>query len=51
MAVMRNATLDLLERANVPSEQALALAQAIELEVASQRDAMVSRPDFLDMRC
>ncbi len=50
MVAMQTATLELLERARLPSEQALALAQAIELEVASQRDAMVSRSDFLDLR-
>lgn len=50
ITAMRTATLELLERAKLPTEQALALAQAIELEVASQRDAMVSRSDFLDFR-
>ncbi len=50
MATMRTATLELLERAKLPTEQALALAQAIELEVASQREAMVTRSDFLELR-
>ena len=50
MATMRTATLELLERAKLPPEQALALAQAIDLEVASQREAMASRTDFLELR-
>lgn len=50
MLTMRAATLELLERANLPSEQARALAQAIELEVDSQRDMMASRSDFHDLR-
>ena len=50
MAIMRAATLELLERAKLPPEQAAALAQAIELEVSSQRDAMASRSDFLELR-
>lgn len=47
---MRTATLELLERAKLPSEQALALAQAIELEVSSQRESVVSQSDFVDLR-
>jgi len=47
---MRTATLELLERAKLPSEQALAVVQAIEFEIATQREVMVSRSDFLDLR-
>lgn len=47
---MQAATLEILEKANVPAPQARAIAQAIEIELAAQRDVLATKLDLSDVR-
>lgn len=49
---MQAATLEILEKAKFPSEQARAVAQAIEIELIAQRDVLATKTDIhaLDVR-
>ena len=47
---MQAATLEILEKANVPAAQARAFAQAIEIEMAAQRDVLATKLDLSDVR-
>src|SRR5580765_6385211 len=47
---MQAATLEILEKADLPPRQARAIAQAIELEVSAGHSALATRADFLALR-
>ena len=47
---MQAATLDILEKADLPPKQARAIAQAIELEVAAGHSGLVTRADLLGLQ-
>lgn len=47
---MQAATLEILERADLPPRQARAIAQAIELEMAASHGALATRHDLRDLR-
>lgn len=44
---MQAATLEILEKADLPPRQARAIAQAIELEVSAGHTSLVTRQDLL----
>ena len=44
------ATLEILEKANVPAAQARAIAQAIEIELLAQRDVLSTKVDLSEVR-
>jgi hypothetical protein len=44
------ASLEVLEKAAVPSAQARAIVQAIEIEIAGARDTLATRQDMLILR-
>ena len=44
------ASLEILERANVPPAQARAFVQAIEIEIAGARDTLATKHDLLVLR-
>ena len=47
---MQAATLEILEKADLPPRQARAIAQAIELEMAAGHAAIATRHDLHDLR-
>lgn len=47
---MQAATLEVLEKADVPAPQARAFAQAIEIELAAQRDTLATKLDLTELR-
>ena len=47
---MQAAALEILEKANVPAPQARAFVQAIEIELAAQRDVLATKLDLSDVR-
>lgn len=47
---MQAATLEVLEKADVPAPQARAFAQAIEIELAAQRDTLATKLDITELR-
>ncbi len=47
---MQAATLEILEKADLPPRQARAIAQAIELEMAAGHAALATRHDLHDLR-
>ncbi|HKZ72605.1 MAG TPA: hypothetical protein VJ011_01005, partial [Steroidobacteraceae bacterium] len=47
---MQAATLEVLEKANVPAPQARALARAIEIELAAHRDTLATKLDITELR-
>lgn len=44
------ASLEILEKANVPPAQARAFVQAIEIEIAGARDTLATKQDLLVLR-
>ena len=50
VSAVQAATLEILEKANVPPAQARAFAQAIEIELAAQRDTLATKLDLTDLR-
>jgi hypothetical protein len=44
------ASLEILEKANVPPAQARAFVQAIEIEIAGARDTLATKHDLLVLR-
>src|SRR5438876_2237671 len=44
------ASLEILEKAAVPSAQARAIVQAIEIEIAGAKDTLATKHDFLILR-
>ncbi|HXY96924.1 MAG TPA: hypothetical protein VEH00_08120 [Steroidobacteraceae bacterium] len=44
------ASLEILEKANVPPAQARAFVQAIEIEIAGAKDTLATKQDLLVMR-
>jgi len=47
---MQAASLEILEKANVPAPQARAIVQAIEIEIAGARDTLATKHDLLLLR-
>ena len=47
---MQAAALEILEKANVSAPQARAFVQAIEIELAAQRDVLATKLDLSDVR-
>jgi hypothetical protein len=47
---MQAATLEILEKADLPPRQARAIAQAIELEVSAGHASLVTRSDLLEVK-
>src|SRR5437763_15223393 len=47
---MQAASLEVLERANLPAPQARAIVQAIEIEIAGARDALATKQNTLLLR-
>src|SRR5947207_13318844 len=47
---MQAASLEVLEKANLPAPQARAIVQAIELEIAGARDTLATKQDTLLLR-
>jgi hypothetical protein len=47
---MQAASLEVLEKANVPAPQARAIVQAIEIEIAGARDTLATKQDTLLIR-
>lgn len=47
---MQAATLEILEKDDLPPRQARAIAQAIELELAASHGALATRHDLRDLR-
>jgi hypothetical protein len=47
---MQAASLEVLEKANVPAPQARAIVQAIEIELAGAKDTLASKHDVLLLR-
>jgi hypothetical protein len=47
---MQAATLEILEKADLPPRQARAIAQAIELEVSAGHTRLVTREDLLEVK-
>jgi hypothetical protein len=47
---MQAASLEVLEKANVPGPQARAIVQAIEIEIAGARDTLATKHDLLLLR-
>jgi hypothetical protein len=47
---MQAASLEVLEKANVPAPQARAIVQAIEIEIAGARDTLATKHDLLLLR-
>lgn len=47
---MQAATLEILEKDDLPPRQARAIAQAIELELAPSHGALATRHDLRDLR-
>jgi len=47
---MQAATLEVLEKANLPAPQARAIVQAIEIEIAGARDTLATKQDTLLLR-
>lgn len=47
---MQAATLEILEKADLPPRQARAIAQAIELEVSAGHSALATRADFVGLQ-
>ena len=47
---MQAASLEVLEKANLPAPQARAIVQAIEIEIAGARDTLATKQDTLLLR-
>jgi hypothetical protein len=47
---MQAETLDLLEKSDVPSHQARAIARAIEIEIAASHQSLATQADLRDLR-
>ncbi len=47
---MQAESLEVLEKADVPSVQARAIVRAIEIEIAGSKDTLATRHDLLQMR-
>src|SRR5213082_668967 len=47
---MQAASLEVLEKANLPGPQARAIVQAIEIEIAGARDTLATKQDTLLLR-
>src|SRR5437588_6858400 len=47
---MQAASLEMLEKANLPAPQARAIVQAIEIEIAGARDTLATKQDTLLLR-
>src|SRR5437879_3127780 len=47
---MQAASLEVLEKANLPSPQARAIVQAIEIEIAGARDTLATKHDVVQLR-
>jgi|SRR5256884_3508264 len=47
---MQAASLEILEKANLPAPQARAIVQAIEIEIAGARDTLATKQDTLLLR-
>src|SRR5204863_5918441 len=47
---MQAASLEVLEKANLPAPQARAIVQAIEIELAGARDTLATKQDTLLLR-
>ena len=47
---MQVASLEVLEKANLPAPQARAIVQAIEIEIAGARDTLATKQDTLLLR-
>jgi hypothetical protein len=47
---MQAASLEVLEKANLPAPQARAIVQAIEIEIAAARDTLATKQDTLLLR-
>ena len=47
---MQAATLEILEKADLPPHQARAIAQAIELEVSAGHTSLATRQDLLEVK-
>jgi hypothetical protein len=47
---MQAASLQVLEKANVPAPQALAIVQAIEIEIAGAQNILATKQDITQLR-
>ena len=47
---MQAASLEVLEKANLPPLQARAIVQAIEIEIAGARDTLATKQDVVQLR-
>ena len=47
---MQAASLEVLEKANLPAPQARAIVQAIEIEIAGAKDTLATKQDVLILR-
>ena len=47
---MQAASLEVLEKANLPAPQARAIVQAIEIEIAGAKDTLATKQDILILR-
>jgi hypothetical protein len=47
---MQAASLEVLEKANLPAPQARAIVQAIEIEIAGARDTLATKQDVVQLR-
>jgi hypothetical protein len=47
---MQVASLEVLEKANVPAPQACAIVQAIEMEIGSAQNVLATKQDFTELR-
>jgi len=47
---MQAASLEILEKANVPAPQARAIVQAIEFELIAAKDTLATKHDIIELR-